>query len=342
MATIKDMVILLAFLPVVSCRTEPDKFLFISSPRLARVMYVRVEAKLPVTGIGTPKRTLLPLIDDGLDNPMGLATDQSRHMLLVADTGAKKVLAYKILFLGDRAIVDGAPTVAVQGVAARWVACDGRGAIFVSDEMRNTIWKVSAESSFRKDPTPKALYSGVALTQVSTPAGVAVDNYHIYWSNKANTQTAGSVVKGFEAMASTNAEDTVNIVASNVEKVFGLCIAKDNLFYTSSETTLFGIKTNGGKPGMVSSNFTTPRGCAWDGDGTVYVADHGKAGGTVLAFASNMPTIMQTKVSKVASVEGAFDVAVLVGNGARSGAGRLASHLPLVMGLITALSQVCS
>jgi len=298
----------LLLLPV-GVLAESGRYLFASSSRTGRVVYVHLPARSPITGPGAPEHKAQTLIDNGLKAPMGLAADQQRSRLFVADPEAKKVLAYKILFSDGRAVVDGEAGVAANDVEARWVACDGVGNLFISDEARNYIMKIPADSSFRMGSEPKVVYSGNVLTQVSAPGGVAVDNFHIFWSNKAVGTTAGSVVKGFETPPSTNAAESVLVLANNADKVYGVCLAKDNVFYTNHERYVYGVKKGGGKEITVSDKLQEPRGCSWDGDGTVFVADRGA--NLVAAFAGNMQTISAAKMGRVIDLEGAFGVAVL-------------------------------
>jgi len=306
------MLLNLLLLPAPAFADEPSRYLFASSSRAGKVVYVHLPARSPVTGPGAPEHKVQTLIDNGLKAPMGLAADQQRSRLFVADPEAKKVLVYSILFSGGKAVVEGEAGVAVSDIEARWVACDGLGTIFVSDEARNYIMKIPADGAFRKDRgSASVVYSGNVLTQVSAPGGVAVDNFHIFWSNKAVGTTAGSVVKGFETPPSTNTAETVLVLANNADKVYGVCLAKDNVFYTNHEKFIYGVKKGGGTELTVSDKFQEPRGCTWDGDGTVFVAD--RAANLVAAFAGNMQKLAPARVGKVVDLEGAFGVAVLSG-----------------------------
>merc|ERR1719159_1875624 len=168
--------------------------------------------------------------------------------------------------------------------------------------------KIPVDSSLRGG-TPSIVYEGSALTQVSAPGGVAVDNFHIFWSNKAVGTTAGSVVKGFETPPSTNSAESVLVLANNADKVYGVCLAKDNVFYTNHERYVYGVKKGGGKELTISDKFQEPRGCSYDGDGTVFVADRGA--NLIAAFAGNMQKLSSARIGKVIDLEGAFGVAVL-------------------------------
>jgi len=303
------MLLNILLFPAAVSADEPARYLFASSSRTAKVVYVQLPTRSPVTGPGAPEHKAHILIDTGLKAPMGLASDQQRGRLFVADPEAKKVLAYKVLFTGGRAVVDGEAAVAASDIEARWVACDGVGNLFVSDEARNYIMKIPADGAFRKDSAASIVYSGNALTQVSAPGGVAVDNFHIFWSNKAVGTTAGSVVKGFETPPSANTAETVLVLANNADKVYGVCLAKDNVFYTNHEKFIYGVKKGGGKEVTISDKFEEPRGCTWDGDGTIFIAD--RSANVVSAFAGNMQKLTAARVGKVIDLEGAFGVAVL-------------------------------
>jgi len=303
------MLLSLLFFPAVVWADEPARYLFMSSSRLAKVVYVHLPSRSPVTGPGAPAHKTQTLIETGLKAPMGLASDQQRNTLFVADPEVKKVLSYKILFSGGKAVVDGEAAVAVNDIEARWVACDGLGNLFVSDEARNYIMKIPADGQFRKDSTASVVYSGNVLTQVSAPGGVAVDNFHIFWSNKAVGTTAGSVVKGFESPPNANTAESVLVLANNADKVYGVCLAKDNVFYTNHDKYIYGVKKGGGAELTISDKFQEPRGCTWDGDGTVFVAD--RAANLVAAFAGNMQKLAPARIGKVVDLEGAFGVAVL-------------------------------
>merc|ERR1719421_1425051 len=206
--------------------------------------------------------------------------------------------------------------VAAHDVEARWVAVDGVGNIFFSDERNNLIQKVSEEKLEQGDPSPVVLYSGESVTQVSAPGGVAVDNFHVYWSNKNIGNQVGSVAKGFENPPDTNLAASVRAIAKNAKKVYGVCLTGNNVFYTNTMKYVYGVKKNGGPIAEITDKLQEPRGCAWDGDGTVFVAD--KTGGALWSFPGNMGNLAPASLEKVVDFEDAFGVAVV--SGARRGA----------------------
>lgn len=273
-------------------------------------MYVYLPPRSPVSGPGAFKHEALPLIDSGLQTPQGLASDQKHSRLFIADPEAKKVLQYTLKLSAGKAVtVQTGFAVAVADIEARWVACDGDGSLFISDERNNKIVRVSAQSLLRKDSMPTLLYSGAVVSQVSTPGGVAVDNYHVFWSNKAEGGQVGSVVKGVANRYAEQAESLI-VLASNAPKVYGLCHAEGNIFYTGAETSLYGVKAGGGGEAVtVSDKLLEPRGCVWDGDGTIFVAD--RKANKIFGFAGNMRKLTQASLADIVEFEDAFGVAVM-------------------------------
>merc|ERR1719231_1547329 len=73
----------------------------------------------------------------------------------------------------------------------------------------------------------------------------------------------------------------------------------------------------------VHSGFRAPRGCSWDGDGTVFVADYGAD--SVLSFAANMKTPGTARVAKLVDTPKPFDIAVM----SRAGLGTFVSKVSL-------------
>jgi len=249
------------------------------------------------------------LIDTGLKAPQGIAVDKKRRRLYVADPDAQKIFAYQLSIVSGRLVADAEQITICSGIESRWVAVDGAGTIFFTDEPQNRILKVVADKAMRGMVTPEVVYSDAA--EVNKPGGLAVDNFHVFWTNKHFGQEAGSLVRGSESPLSGGDATSLSILAKNSAKCYGVCIAMGNVFFTDSEKALYGVKKFGGPVAEVSGALSRPRGCAWDGDGTVYVADRGA--GAVFSFASNMHVISETTLTKAFEIEDAFGLAVLTG-----------------------------
>lgn len=305
-----------------SYATERNKYLIISSPSLHKVVYTKIPDGVEQVAAEDP----LPLIDSGLKTPQGIAVDHKRNLLFVADPDLKKVLCYKLVFRGGQLLTDGEPTTAASGSESRWVAVDGNGNVFVSDEASNSILKVPGENLRGGNPTPHVIY-GSENPHVSAPGGVAVDNFHVYWTNKAagSEVGVGSVVRGFETPTGTDATGGATELARNAPKVYGVCLSENNVFYTDATKAVYGVKKTASAIATISDKFIEPRGCAWDLDGTIYVAD--KGANAVSSFAGNMRNLAPAPLSFTVKYDGAFGVAVLAG----------APGLSSCMGLLTVL-----
>jgi len=248
------------------------------------------------------------LINEGLVHPQGLAVDQKRRKLLVADPDSKRIFSYS-LQSSPNGLVVGPQSVCAEGIEARWVTIDSTGNIFFSDEPRNQIMKITSAKALRGDSTPEVVYDGALLSQVSAPGGIATDNFHTYWVNKQIGSQVGSLV---QASADVRHASAVRPLARNTDKSYGVCLALGNVFFTQPDTTISGVKKDGSSVVTVSNHLTKPRGCVWDGDGTVYVADRGA--NAVYSFAANMPELGFAQVSKAVDFQDAFGVAVFSGS----------------------------
>jgi len=277
-----------------------DKFLIVSSPRFSKISYFKV---------GADVKEPLPLIDKGLRAPQGLAVDPKTKQLFVADPNARKILIYQLSVVGDVLMADGNVRTAAQNVEARWVAVDGEGNLFFTDELKNVIQRIRAADLAGNGGTPATIYDGATVAEVNRPGGLAVDNFHVFWANKAVGTQVGSVVKGLEEPEMLTEEHSVAQIAKNSNKVYGVCLSQNNVFYTDSQKFLFGVKKNGGAIATVSDRLMGPRGCTWDGDSTVYVAD--KYANKIISFPGNMHNLAPAPMTNFANFEDAFGLAVI-------------------------------
>jgi len=261
------------------------------------------------------------LITEGLVHPQGLAVDQKTSRLFVADPDSKKVFSYSLRVTKD-GLEAGPQKVLALDTEARWVAADPTGNIFFTDEPRNQILKVTHARSLRGNVTPSILLDGYSVAQVNAPGGVATDSFHTYWVNKQIGMQVGSVVRAPKEPSDDKLLTGVQSIARNTDKSYGICLALNNVFFTQPDSVLYGVKKGGSEVVPISDRLSHPRGCAWDGDGTVYVADRGA--GAVYSFAGNMQALGAAQFSKTVDMEDAFGVAVF-----SRAAGRMASSLLL-------------
>jgi len=280
------------------------------------------------------------LITSGLVSPQGIARDQVRGKLYVADPGASKIFSYSLLANGGSLSV-GEQRVAVDDVEARWVSVDSFGNLLYSNEPQNQILRTHGQQALRSDGPPEVLYNGATVTTVSAPGGVATDDLHTYWVNKQNGKQVGSVMsamtspRGAASLMQGSPASFAQSLASNSDKSYGLCVAMGNVFYTQPDRVIYAVKKGGGPPVVVSDRLTNPRGCAWDGDGTVYVADRGA--NAVYSFAGNMHQLSTAQISVVAKADDAFGVTVFTAG--RASARWLAQPVVIIVASIAALTH---
>lgn len=285
----------------------PAKYLVASNPRDGRISYVRVPpGGLPGTG------GMNTLVSTKLQSPMGLAIDQQRKLLYVCDPAQHSVFAYRLYPNGNN-LSAGSQRLALENVDARWIAVDNFGTVFVTSEPTNQILK--APLGLLRNKTAEVVFNGSSLPELNQPGGVMVDGYYTYWVNKAMGEKDGSVVKAAETPGGTNLGRTLEILASNTQKSYGICGALSNIFYTQPERIIYGVRKTGSAVEVINDHLNQPRGCAWDGEGSIFVADRGA--NAIFSFPSNMQSLISTAVFKVVNAEDAYGVAVFSGAGPR-------------------------
>lgn len=283
----------------------PRKFLIVSNAAQGTIAYARIPQSGNISSLKT-------LVSTDLQHPQGLAIDQKRQLLLVSDSGLRKVVSYGLQASGDTLSVDDQTTVA-DNIESRWVAVDGQGNVFFSDELNSKIYQVPARNVFDGNSSGEVLFDGAQSGAVSAPGGIASDNFYLYWTHKADAGTKGSVVRALQAEAGQAPKELpstspVTLLSTEGAKAYGLCLAINNLFFTDSDDKLFGVLTTGGPTVTISDKLKNPRGCAWDGDNTVYIADRSRNG--VFAFTAPMTSLAQTEMRQVAEFEEAFGLAI--------------------------------
>lgn len=309
------------FTDVVQARPASDKFLLMSAPRSSQIAYSKISSRV---GLKRGRAALGPvkiLVNFGLVHPQGIAIDSRRGRLLVADPDSKKIFAYSLRVQGDAELVVGTQEVVADNVEARWVTLDSNGNMFFSDEGHNKIFFMTVASVENATKSVELLQEGSSTMSVSAPGGIAVDNFATYWVNKRIGTQSGSVVRApltvhqrRRALQLSQVVPGIEKLASNTDKSYGVCLAMDNIFYSQPESILYGVKKPGrpgqnrSAPQLVSDRFRNPRGCVWDGDGTLYVADRGA--NAIYSFASNMQKIGATDITFEGQFEDAFGLAI--------------------------------
>lgn len=276
------------------------KYLVVSSPLDAKIVYT----KIPGTGF-LPGYQQVPenLISAGLTQPMGIAIHHNSNTLYVADAGSRSIYSYILHVYGEE-LSAGAQTVVLQDVDARWIAVDVIGNLYLTEEVKSQVIKVPSHQMSSVEKAPVVLFDG-SKQMVSGPGGIAADNFYLYWVNTANGGDIGSVV-----MAKTDGDLTsLHLLANNTQTSYGICVVLNNIYFSQPTTHLYAVKKGGGSVTTASRRLSAPKGCAYDGDATVYVGDSLENG--VYSFAGNMQTLRESTLSKTVDVHDAFGLAIL-------------------------------
>uniref|UniRef100_A0A7S4R9E6 SMP-30/Gluconolactonase/LRE-like region domain-containing protein n=1 Tax=Alexandrium monilatum TaxID=311494 RepID=A0A7S4R9E6_9DINO len=145
----------------------------------------------------------------------------------------------------------------------------------------------------RQALTAQSLYEAGASPHVSGPTGVASDGMRLFWANGLLGRRAGVVVEGqaspevppLTLPGGRPAHFPTAVVASNTDAAYDLVQAGGMLLFSGEyrgSGVVFGVDKSGGPVFRCVSGLGKPRGLAWDGDGTAYVADEG--GSRVYSF----------------------------------------------------------
>lgn len=285
--------------------------------------------------------------DQGLQTPqsVAVATDKAGgRTLYVADSTLGSIFAYSIGTSALGGLSAGAQTVILSSVTAQWLAADSYGNLFYSagaSDSDGTIMKVTAEQLQSSAPKPVMLASaqGGGTSTVSSPGGLAVDNYFVFWANKLNGKSVGSVVQAFDEMKRGHLADAnfPRALALNLDVTYGVCSVRDFIFFTGETTSLYAVKKTGGTIAEVSSAFREPRGCTYDGESSLLVADTGA--NAIYSLPANIRTLRSVSHrTKVVDVNKPAGIAVLIPDGAaRHGLSALIAGLATAVVLATSL-----
>lgn len=294
--------------------SNPQQYLIASTPSTAKIHYITI----PSGGIrdSDSKVKVEPLITSGLSEPQGIAVDTKGKRLIVADPSLGQILSYDLHVNDAKDLSAKDKKVLVKDTEARWVAVDSAGTVFFTDESTNQILALvsspnGTNSSAMANTTEtkvSVLYDGDqdGESLVSNPGGISVDDFHVYWVNKNLASTVGSVV-----VAPARPEEDATLpraLSSNTDKSYGVCLSRGNLYYTQPEQSLYGVPSAGGDVQLINDRLTNPRGCAFDSEGTVYVADRGL--NSIFSFAGGMQPMTSATLRKDIALEDAYSLAV--------------------------------
>jgi len=286
-----------------------QNFLVVSSPRLARIV------ALPLQDNQKKQQEPIVVVETGLKQPQGIAIDQNRRRLYVADVGARNVLYYDFNLVNGEVVTQADPVVVADNVEAHWVAVDGVGNVFFTEERVSQIFRIPAPKGVRGKPKPVAIYTSEMSERVSSPGGIAVDDFNVWWGNKELGTQVGALIVAPQEPPAAAPQDSMKVLASVTDRVNGVCVAAGNVFFMSDE--ILATRKAGGVVAVISDVLQQPRGCAWDMDGGMYVADKGT--GQIVKFPGALSELKETRLTPVVSVEDAYGLAVIVSSSWVSG-----------------------
>lgn len=272
----------------------------------------------------------------------GVAVDNLRGLLYVADPKSMNVWAMRLFEAGNhrgRLAVD-TPISVLSGIAARWVTVDAHGTIFVTDTDSGKIWSlpVTGVTQLLDDqPDPQGVLDGLTGTasgaqepdaaesaansaselysifytpSVQAPQGIVADGFHLLWANGQTGETNGVVVRGLQELDHVSGEEqdqTVLRLSTDGDGAAGICVTGSRIFYTQGHKVM-SMGQSGGEGIQISDRLDKAEGCAFDGDGTVFVAD--KNAGKVYSFSGGSAYMTARRLTLVADVHNVCGLAV--------------------------------
>lgn len=157
---------------------------------------------------------------------------------------------------------------------------------------------------------------------VVAPEGIAVNGFNVFWANGQDGQNSGTVNRAPEIPPDEYRDLSVTRMATNNNAATGVCLSSTRVFWTVDGEGMgyvYSVRNQGGTVKMVTDRLTRPRGCVYDGDGTVFIAD--KDEGKIYSFPGAAPSLSSRRLSvAIHNVTDPFGLAVF-----RSGAVGFAS-----------------
>mmetsp|Transcript_24066 Transcript_24066/g.45423 ORF Transcript_24066/g.45423 Transcript_24066/m.45423 type:complete len:353 (-) Transcript_24066:42-1100(-) len=313
--------------------SRPDRFIIVTSPSTRNVMWAPLpslhDLTLPVKDRWVPNAQILidgkasqcwgwtcsEHTDRGLEEPTGLALHQKGGgvgWLYVSDPKVGFLYRYEVSTSWRGLQADTQQLVASDlKDSAHWLAVDGYGNLFYTDAKAGLISMISSEDMSKGIPKGRTLMSSGKLDFIAGPAGIAADAMNVYWANLKGDQKKGTLLKAQAVKA-----DSPQILAGTSDMyqamVKDVCLAGDNVFFTGDGRSLFAVKADGSSNATEVALLKQPRGCAYDQENTLFVADSGS--NAVFSLPANMRSPRRVRnVTKVAALEGPHQIGVFFG-----------------------------
>lgn len=159
------------------------------------------------------------------------------------------------------------------------------------------------------DTSVMELFQASESPHVATPGGVVSDTVQVYWSNENNGFEKGAVATGFADPESSPAGAARSSkLTSSTERSYGIAATTSAIIFSDGGGVYGVSKYGGGNATALNDGFILARGLAFDGSGTVFVADEGAS--TVFAMPCSILTEGQP-LHPVLSMHGVFGIALI-------------------------------
>lgn len=315
---------------------RPDRFVIVTSPSTRNVLWAPLpslhDLTLPVKDRWIPDAQILidgkaskcwgwtcsEHSDRGLEEPTGLALYQrggGTAWLYISDPKVGFLYRYEVSSTWRGLQADSQQLVASDlKDSAHWLAVDSYGNLFYTDAKAGVISMISSEDMSKGIPKGRMLASSEKLKHVAGPAGIAVDAMDVYWANLKGDQKKGTLLKAEQVASGKAKSATILSGTSDMYQamVKDVCLAGSNVFFTGDGESLFAVKADGSGNVTEVARLQQPRGCAYDKENTLFVADSGS--NAVVSLPANMVNPRAVRnVTKVASIQGPHQIGVFFG-----------------------------
>lgn len=283
-----------------------NKFIIASFPDSRVVLYSRPEWQ-----------NWKQLVVQGLTEPKAIAVDPQKLRLYVADTTAAKIYWYQLHVAENVLMTDGQSHLAVQGVVVRSLAMAQTGAnaglyfsghtVPFNPALAQSVDGVffvnftavqNCELTVCQDP-PEAIWK--TSDTGTTVEAISMDSFAIWWGNQQKGKSKGSVVKASKTCPIADPASAMRTYADNVDEVYSVVQTPTTVFY-GSDGSVYAVQKNKAETTCgqddtycptVSHNVSQPMSMAWDGDGTIFIADKGKGKVFTMPSGANQGTVLQ-------------------------------------------------
>lgn len=328
-----------------------EKALFVADRHQSQA-YTLIDGSRRCSGYGCAEDS-----DMGLRSPRGLAVyageSLSRATLYVSDTEALNIYAYELTKSKFGWLTATSQRRVLQNIAASHLAVDAMGNLYftVTDSGQiNTLTaeylakaaEAAASGNTLPEPEIRALYSTASKgtnAAVVQPTGIVADNFFVYWANHGGDESTGTLVKAPDSAGEDPASfaNSLQSLAANTEYyqavASNLCLARDTVFFTGETASLYAVKSTGGVIAEIAKNFSEPKGCVYDDEGTLYVAD--AARNAVYSLAANFAALRAVRyTTKMVQVPGADQIVIFGASTPQSWSTHVAPSLRVLASLV--------